>query len=81
MASRRVASGEGEGLRRPVWMMITARSARRPRIGLPVCAGAQILGTKLVNSGATEAEFQCKVGGGKPACTQFGEEVADQVGR
>ena len=73
------AGGQRDDLRRPVWVMIAARSARLPEIGPPLRTGAKVIGAKLINSGAPESEFQSESGGGKPARAQLGEEMADQV--
>ena len=75
------AGGERDGLWRPVWMMIAARSARLPGVRRTESTGAQIRGAKLVNPGAAEAEFERENGGAKPARAKLGEEMADQVRR
>ena len=62
-------------------MMIATRAARLPAVGLTAGTGAQIPGAKLVNPGATEAEFERESGGAKPARAELGEEMADQVRR
>ena len=62
-------------------MMIATRSTRLPGIRHTEGNGAQIRGAKLVNSGATEAEFARETGGGKPARAKLGEKMADQVWR
>ena len=73
------AGGQRDDLRRPVWVMIAARSARLPEIGPSLRTGAKVIGAKLINSGAPETEFQSESGSGKPARAQLGEEMADQV--
>jgi hypothetical protein len=62
-------------------MMIATRAARLPGVSRTESTGAQKLGAKLVNPGATEAEFERESGGAKPARAKLGEEMADQVGR
>ena len=75
------ACGERDDLRRPDWMMIATRSTRLPGVRRTESTGEQILGAKLVNPGAAEAEFEGEIGGAKPARAKLGEEMADQVRR
>ena len=75
------AGGERDGLWRPVWMMISARSPRMPGVRRTESTGEQILGAKLVNPSASEAEFEREIGGAKPARAKLGEEMTDEVRR
>lgn len=74
---RKKACGQGDGVRRPAWLMITAGNARLPSPGAALGAGAQVVGAQLVDAGQAQAEFRSEARCGKFTCSQLSEKVAD----
>jgi len=70
--------GQRDGLGRPVRVMIATRQARRPRFGVALGAGGQILGAELVVTTQADAQFEGHGGWREMARAGLSEEVADQ---
>ena len=72
------AGGQSERLRRPVWMMVAPRTPRRPGVGLPLRAGAKIIGAKLVKTSQPQTEIGGQSCGTKLARPPPGKEMTEQ---
>lgn len=51
--------GQGSSFGGPVGMMTSAGKTRRPRVGLALSAGAEIIGAELVEAAQADAQFAC----------------------
>ena len=58
--------------------MIATRSARLPPVLRARDAGAEIIGVELVKAGAPDCQRRSRSRGCEPACTEGGEDFADQ---
>jgi hypothetical protein len=56
---REELGGQGDGFFRPVGMMIPAGNTGRPRVGLALGAGAEVIGAELIETAQADAQFEC----------------------
>jgi hypothetical protein len=63
---------------RPVWAMITARSARQPRTLAALPTGAQIVGIDDVKAAAAQTEFRTRLAGGDGLIAEARQNIADE---
>ena len=59
----------------PVWMVIAAGTTGRPRVGLTVGAGVEVVVIEFVEAGTPQAQF----GGGRARCQLLGAMLGQEV--
>ena len=70
--------GQCDGLCRPVRMMIAARNTRLPMLEALARARAQVIGAKLVEATAADAQLGGCLCGGRPPRASLGEKMTDE---
>ena len=69
---------QGQDLRRPGGMMITAGNAGRPNCGPTFGAGTEVLAVKFVEALAGQPQFTSRLGSGKFVVSMAGQNVTNE---